>query len=182
MLDLATPQQLDLFNTFAKQWLQATGSELLFLSVDGDILASSNGKIPIGGQDLLKLVSPHSSNYFSYSQHRILAAPLTQGNQTYGYLLALDAKAGDASLLEWGAQNIVARVVDSHALQNMTDELIGAWDQLSRYRESGLDLGFDGCPAIDLNRDSKGGGYGRRLYHVASHRRPGLRYLSLNPG
>jgi sigma-B regulation protein RsbU (phosphoserine phosphatase) len=130
MLDLATPQQLDLFNTFAKQWLQATGSELLFLSTDGDILASSNGKIPIGGQDLLKLVSPHTSNYFTYSQHRILAAPLTQGNQTYGYLLALDAKAGDASLLEWGAQNIVARVVDSHALQNMTDELIGAWDQL----------------------------------------------------
>ena len=130
MLDLATPQQLDLLNNFAKRWREATGSELLLLSMEGEVVISSNGTLALGGPEILKQVSSHEARFFTHSQQNILATPLTQGNQTFGYLVALNAKEHDASLLTWGAENIVARLIDAQALQNMTDELIGAWDQL----------------------------------------------------
>jgi len=130
MLDLTTPQQLDLFNNFAKRWREATGSELLILSLEGEVVTSFNGTITLGGPEILKQLSPHKPSFFTYSQQNILATPLTQDNQTFGYLLALNAEEHNASLLTWGAENIAARLMDDQALQNMTDELIGAWDQL----------------------------------------------------
>jgi len=38
--------------------------------------------------------------------------------------------ARDAALLSWGAETMMTRLVDEEALQDMTDELIGAWNQL----------------------------------------------------
>lgn len=130
MLNLLTSQQLDLFNRFANHWQKATGSELLLLSPEGEVVQSSNGSPPLGGLEIVKQISPHKPSYFSYSQQNILAVPVKQDNQTFGYLLALNAKERDSWLLEWGAKSIAARLVDAQALQDMTDELIGAWDQL----------------------------------------------------
>lgn len=130
MLDVFIPQQLNLFKDFANQWQQATGSKLILLSPTGEVVASANGAYPVVTPEILDQISPQETSFFTYSQKPVLAAPLIQGGQTLGYILALNARAQDASLLKWGAQNIVARLVDNQALQNMTDELIGAWDQL----------------------------------------------------
>ncbi len=130
MFSLTTPQQFNLFNNLAKHWQEVTGSELLLLSTEGEVVTSSNGMPSVGGPEILKQVSPHKLTFLTYSQQNILAAPLAQDNQTLGYLLALGAQERDASLLEWGAETFVARLTDADALQNMTDELIGAWDQL----------------------------------------------------
>lgn len=125
-----TTQHLDLFEDFAKQWHKATGSKLLFISPQGEIIAGANGSIPALKPDLVKKISPRQTGFFTEAQQNILTVPLAQGNQLYGYFVALNAQEHNAPLLNWGVENIAARLEDTHALQNMTDELIGAWDQL----------------------------------------------------
>jgi serine phosphatase RsbU (regulator of sigma subunit)/anti-sigma regulatory factor (Ser/Thr protein kinase) len=130
MLNLTTSQQFDLFNSFAEHWQKVTGSELYLLSSEGEFVTSSNGAPSVGGAEILSHASPSEPTFFTHAQQSILTAPLAQNNQTLGYLLALDATEKDASLLQWGAETFAARLVDTDALHNMTDELIGAWDQL----------------------------------------------------
>jgi serine phosphatase RsbU (regulator of sigma subunit)/anti-sigma regulatory factor (Ser/Thr protein kinase) len=130
MLDLATPQKLNIFNNFIQRWQEIVGSEILLLSFDGEVLAHSNGISPHNWPEILAQASPDQPAFLTHLNQKILIAPLADNHQTLGYLLALDAQEQDASLLAWGAETIVARLTDEMALQDMTDELIGAWDQL----------------------------------------------------
>lgn len=130
MLNLSSTQQLDIFRDFAKQWYKATDSNLLLLSNEGEVLVASNGSVPPVDPDLLQQISARETNFVTRAHQNILSVPLIENDQTYGYLVALNATQHDASMLEWGVDNIIARLVDAQALQNMTDELIGAWDQL----------------------------------------------------
>jgi sigma-B regulation protein RsbU (phosphoserine phosphatase) len=130
MLNLATTQQFDLFNHLAEHWCEITGSGLLLLSIEGEVVMSANGSLAIGGPEIVEQISPREPTFLTYSQQNILTVPLAQGHQILGYLLALDARERDVALLEWWAEIFVARLVDADAMQNMTDELIGAWDQL----------------------------------------------------
>ena len=130
ILDLETSRQFDLFNSFIQRWHGVVGSEILLLSPQGEVLANSNGIPPYNWQRILEQVAPDKSTFLTYADQTILVAPLAHGYQTVGFLLALDVREQDASLLKWGADTILARLTDEVALQDMTDELIGAWDQL----------------------------------------------------
>jgi serine phosphatase RsbU (regulator of sigma subunit)/anti-sigma regulatory factor (Ser/Thr protein kinase) len=131
MFDSIAPQQLDLFNNFARHWQEFTGSELLLLSSTGEILTNTNGKTFAGWQEILKQISrTHKPTFLVYSHQNLLVAPLIHNGQILGYLVAFDAKPRDASLLAWGAETIITQLIDAQALQSMTDELIGAWEQL----------------------------------------------------
>lgn len=130
MLNLIAPQKLGLFADFAQRWRETVGGELLLCSVDGEVLVHSNGTSLTNCQEILRQVSPYKPTFLAYPHQTILAVPLAHHNQPLGYLLALNAQQEDASLLAWGAETLVARLIDQEALQGMTDELIGAWDQL----------------------------------------------------
>lgn len=130
MLNLAIPQHLDLLNNFVRRWQGLIGSKLLLLSLDGEIITSSNNIPPTNWSEILELVPTHQSTFLTYSHQNIFVVPLSHDAQKFGYLLALNPNENDTSLLVWAAETIVARLVDAQALQDMTDELIGAWDQL----------------------------------------------------
>ncbi|MBI1877080.1 MAG: SpoIIE family protein phosphatase [Chloroflexi bacterium] len=130
MSNLALAQKLDLFNDFAQYWREIVGRDLLVLSHEGEVLTYTNGARRGNWNDLLNRLSPDKPTFLIYSNQRLLTVPLFDGQQPLGYLLVFDAQEQDELLLAWGAKTIVARLVGEEALQGMTDELIGAWDQL----------------------------------------------------
>ncbi len=130
MFILTTAQQFSLFHNFADLWQKVTGSELMLISEKGEVVVSSNGTLNVGSTEFVKRLSPHKSTTLAHLQQNIISTPLIKDNQLLGYFLALDATEKDVSLLEWGAETFTARIMDADALQSMTDELIGAWDQL----------------------------------------------------
>jgi sigma-B regulation protein RsbU (phosphoserine phosphatase) len=95
------------------------------------VLTHTNGAHWGNWRHLLNRLSSDKPTFLTYSNQRLLTVPLSDGQQQpLGYLLVFDAQDQDASLLAWGAKTMVARLVGEEALQGMTDELIGAWDQL----------------------------------------------------
>jgi len=131
MVDLTTPQRLNLFDSFIQRWQGIIGSEILFLSPGGEVLARSNGLPPHNWREIIDQASPNESTFLTHANRDMLIAPLVTGHQqTMGYLLALDAQEQIIPLLNWGAETLAERLTDDMALQDMTDELIGAWDQL----------------------------------------------------
>ncbi len=134
MLNLKATSQLRLFNDFADRWQKIAGCELVFLSSEGQILSNLNGKVilPLDGADIIKQISTDKATYFRYANEAdLLAVPLLQGNETIGYLLAINAREQDTFLLTWWAEVIAARLGDTESLQGMMDELISAWNQLA---------------------------------------------------
>ncbi len=79
---------------------------------------------------MLRRVSPVEATFLSDLPQPILFVPLLQSQQPLGYLLALDARPEDEPLLHWMAETVQSHLDDAEALQGMTDELIGAWNQL----------------------------------------------------
>lgn len=131
MADLNSSQTTVLFEKFAKHWQETLGGQLILLSPDGEILAKNvNGRPPLNYTDLLAQISPHQPTFLTQARQTLLAAPLFRDNRTLGYLLATDVKEQDVALLTWSADTIMDYLVDEEALQDMTDELIGAWNQL----------------------------------------------------
>jgi serine phosphatase RsbU (regulator of sigma subunit)/anti-sigma regulatory factor (Ser/Thr protein kinase) len=130
MLKAISLQKLNLFRNFTQRWQEIIGSELLVLSLEGEILTQSNGAPPANWEEIVKQLSPYNPTFLTYSNQTVLSVPLFDGHQLLGYLMALNAREQDVSLLNWGAETIVAHLIDEEALQGMTDELIGAWEQL----------------------------------------------------
>lgn len=122
--------KLNLLNEFVQHWREIVGTDFLVLSPEGELLTHTNGSRQISGPDLVQQVSPDQPTLLADTNQKILVIPLLDGQHRIGYLLAFDAQETDASLLSWGAKTIVARLMNEEALQGMTDELIGAWDQL----------------------------------------------------
>lgn len=126
-----TVARLNLFNEFAQHWRETVGGDLLVLSLEGDLLTSyHNGAHQTNWRELVQRVSPDKPTFLTDSNKTIITVPLADGQRVLGYLLAYDIQEADIPMLTWGAKTIVARLVDDEALQGMTDELIGAWDQL----------------------------------------------------
>jgi serine phosphatase RsbU (regulator of sigma subunit)/anti-sigma regulatory factor (Ser/Thr protein kinase) len=130
VFNLITPQYLNLIQNFAKHWQEITGSELLLLSSEGEVMTHPNGKPFSGWRQIINQISAHKPTFLVYSQQGILATPLNYNGHTLGYLVARDARPRDASLLAWGAETLGSQLADAQALQHMTDELIAAWEQL----------------------------------------------------
>jgi serine phosphatase RsbU (regulator of sigma subunit)/anti-sigma regulatory factor (Ser/Thr protein kinase) len=130
MPNLISTQKLHLFNGFAQHWREIVGSDLLVLSLEGEVLTNTNGALQANWREIVKQISSDKPTFLNYANQMMLTVPLFYEQQPLGYLLALDAKEQDGLLLAWGAETIIARLVDEEALQGMTDELIGAWDQL----------------------------------------------------
>lgn len=121
---------LNLFHKFAKHWQEITSSDLWLLSSEGEVIATINGKPLTNWQQILNRITSHKPTVLVHAYQNILAAPLNHEDQTFGYLVARNANPQDAALLAWGAETIVSHFLDAQALQNMTDELIAAWEQL----------------------------------------------------
>lgn len=131
MLSSAIRQQPDLFENVAKHWQAVTGSSLFLLSPSGELLNSLNGTAaPVDWQPALADTASHTATALSVSDYTLLTAPLLQDDTLLGYLLAADAGPEQLELLNWVTESLLARLVDFQAMQSMTDELIGAWDQL----------------------------------------------------
>ncbi|GEM_PF-1239030 len=134
MLNLKASPQIKLFNSFANHWQKIAGSDLAFLSLEGQILANLNGNSVSGlnGSEIVKQISSQKTTYLKHNnQANLLTTPLFEGSQTIGYLLVVNANEQDASLLAWLGEVITARLTDTQTLQGMMDELINAWNQLA---------------------------------------------------
>jgi hypothetical protein len=121
VFNLITPQYLNLIQNFAKHWQEITGSELLLLSSEGEVMTHPNGKPFSGWRQIINQISAHKPTFLVYSQQGILATPLNYNGHTLGYLVARDARPRDASLLAWGAETLGSQLADAQALQHMTD-------------------------------------------------------------
>lgn len=130
MVNIRTSQKLGLFKSFAEHWYATLGSPLLLLFPEGKILANPNGAPNFNWRTVLEQASSNKITFIKQSGQRILIAPLAEDDQTWAYLLALDAHEKDAPLLTWGAEAIMSHMAEEKALQDMTDELIAAWNQL----------------------------------------------------
>ncbi len=125
-----TSTKLNLLNEFVQQWREIAGSDLFVLSRAGELLAHTNGAHPIPWAEIFSQFSSQSPTFVTHLNQKLLAVPLFDGHLSFGYLLVLNPAEKDVALLNWGANMLAARFLDEEALQGMTDELIGAWDQL----------------------------------------------------
>ena len=128
--NLSTLQELKLFNDFIQHWRDIVGGEALVVSSTGEIVANSNGLPAVDWEKILEQASPDQPSVLNLANQTLLTAPFGLGREISGYLLALDATEQEVSLLGWLAETIGDRLDDEIALAGMTDELIGAWDQL----------------------------------------------------
>lgn len=119
-----------MFDGFVQRWRKIMGSNLFILSLEGEVMAQSNEAKPPNWSEIVSQISPYKPTFLLFADQTILTVPLFDGHHSRGYLLALNAKEQDESLLCWGAETLTARMLEAEALQGMTDELIGAWEQL----------------------------------------------------
>jgi serine phosphatase RsbU (regulator of sigma subunit)/anti-sigma regulatory factor (Ser/Thr protein kinase) len=130
MSTLFSPQKLTLFHNFVDRWRQIVGGELVLISLEGEVLTPTNGTVVAHWDEILRQLSPYKPVCLPFPDQTVLTVPLSDGHQSLGYLLALNGQEKDLPLLSWGAEIVEARLVDEDALRGMTDELIGAWEQL----------------------------------------------------
>lgn len=128
--NLSVLQKLNLFDDFVQRWQETTGGNVFVLAVDGQPVINSTPSPALDWQIIIKQASAYKPSVLTFSTQTILVAPLILEQQTIGYLLALNARQQDAPLLIWLADMMTERLLDEIALMGMTDELIGAWDQL----------------------------------------------------
>lgn len=127
-----TPQ-LKLFEYFASHWQAITGSNLLWLSPTGQLVAdfASDSASLIDGPKVVNQSSRQETTIINYGQQLdLFIAPLTVDDQLVGYLVAINAQPDEIALLNWVAETMTARLDNEIVLQEMTDELIEAWNQL----------------------------------------------------
>lgn len=123
-------QKIELFDKFVQHWQQAVGGDVIVVSTEGNVVANSNGVFPTDVHRILEQASPYQPGVINYLDQTLLAAPINLGRENLGYVLALNGREQDVSLLAWLAETIGKSLEDAVALRDMTDELIGAWDQL----------------------------------------------------
>jgi serine phosphatase RsbU (regulator of sigma subunit)/anti-sigma regulatory factor (Ser/Thr protein kinase) len=134
MLKATIRQQPDIFNEIATRWHSITGGKLLLLSPAGAVIAQLNGNSKKGMPQLLQAIDlttvENTTKLIWHNQQQFLAVSLVQNLEIVGYLIAPNGETQQIPLLNWAAEIFLSRLVDLYALQSMTDELIGAWEQL----------------------------------------------------
>lgn len=129
---MLSSEQFNIFQNFVKYWQKVTNSRLWLVSLQGIIVTGPNGQQPPAGwESLLASVGPQYPTLLNTApRSRLLAIALGQGDQLRGYLIADEATEKEALLLTFGAQALAASLSYAQALDDMTDELIAAWNQL----------------------------------------------------
>ncbi|MDM8531447.1 SpoIIE family protein phosphatase [Anaerolineales bacterium HSG25] len=145
--------QLNIFNQLAKHWQVILGKTLLLLSPTGQILSDSQPdyRSIIEKPEFFEQLSIKETVFIEYHDNNtLLATPINQGGSNLGYLVALDSLISDESSLIWVAEMLSARLTDAELLQDMTDELIVAWNQLELIYQvtQGLTLTSELLPAL----------------------------------
>ncbi|MFQ5613945.1 MAG: SpoIIE family protein phosphatase [Anaerolineae bacterium] len=130
MIDDILEKHPYLFEGLAEKWHETTGGELLLVSAQGKVLKTSNSQnlanlpatLPVSQTGRLEVASP--------ADGPAIYTPLIYQGGLAGFLLALNTDSRHTSLLDWVAEVLSQQSDHTRALQDMTDELIEAWDQL----------------------------------------------------
>ena len=130
MLESTIRQQTDLFQSVAQHWQAVTGSNLLLLATSGIPLTGTSNFPSVDWQNATSNTMSNSPAVISADGVALLCAPVNVDGACLGYLLANESTASHLPLLQWAAHSLAARVADHLAMHGMTDELIGAWEQL----------------------------------------------------
>lgn len=130
MSNSVSSQNLNIFDDFVQRWREIIGNDLFMLSLEGEVIAQSNRAAPSDWPEIISQISPYKPTFLVSAGQNIMTVPLFDGHHSRGYLLVLNAKEQDLPLLAWGAETLTGRMLEAEALQGMTDELIGAWEQL----------------------------------------------------
>jgi len=131
MSQIFTQQHLNQFSELIQHWQKSLNSTLTVISFDGHKLVGDNHHSGYNWTDIVELASgTDGETPFYYKDTPIFAVPLANDEQALGYLVALNANDQEGPLLHWIADNITTHLTDAVALENMADELIGAWNQL----------------------------------------------------
>jgi serine phosphatase RsbU (regulator of sigma subunit)/anti-sigma regulatory factor (Ser/Thr protein kinase) len=124
----------DVFERLTDHWRQVTGGQLLAVDETGEWVAGSrpfshinNGVLPKDWQDWLAQESANHSSIMYEGQPVQMGALNLQGTPI-GYLVAVGEAPSE--LFRWSKETMEALIAAEQSLQGMTDELIGAWDQL----------------------------------------------------
>ncbi len=129
MLESVIRQHPELFNNVAKHWHMITGAPLLLFNVEG-LPVANPARVDVSPLEPV-ITSQISGNGPAFLPHPpALIAPIVYKNQTEGYLFSPNVTEHYKSLLRWVVDDVLERVIDFYTMQSMTDELIGAWDQL----------------------------------------------------
>ena len=144
--------QLNLFSQFAKHWQTVLGKTLLLLSPTGQILSDPqlNDSLMIEKDEFFGQFSSKKTVLVEYRDNTLLAAPFYHAEVHLGYFVSLDSTVSDEPLLIWVAEMMKVRLTDTELLQDMTDELIIAWNQLELIYQitQGLTLTSELLPAL----------------------------------
>lgn len=115
-----------MFTALATQWHETGGGKLQLLSPDGTVLMGQNGI----GNDTPPNVRRLPSGELTTDDDSVLLAPCLVQGDVVAYIYATTGEEVFSPLLKWAAARFGADLENEIALQNMTDELIAAWNQL----------------------------------------------------
>lgn len=134
MLRVILQQKPEIFERLINQWRQVTDSQLLAMDEAGEWVAGT-GPFIHSCDGVLPDEWPERHNQANASQvpitfegQPVQIVPLDIQGTRMGYLAAVGEVSPD--LLRYSAEMLETLVAAEEALQGMTDELIGAWDQL----------------------------------------------------
>lgn len=125
------------FETFANHY---PPGKLALLSAEGKLLSPVD--LAADWEPLFESLPVEKPLFKTGTNHTAALVPLRQKHDTLGYLAALEIRREDMPLLRWGAQIIISQLENEEALQDMTDELIGAWNQLGLIYRVNQNLSF----------------------------------------
>ncbi|RME74243.1 MAG: GAF domain-containing protein [Chloroflexi bacterium] len=130
MVNLKNLSTQKLFDILADRWQKTVGSRLVLVSRQG-VPLTANGDLPgIDWPAVVARADTQTPAYFPHPQNSIAVAPLLEAGHPVAYVAAVNAGEQETPLLEWAAETLMDRLLEGEALQNMTDELISAWNQL----------------------------------------------------
>jgi serine phosphatase RsbU (regulator of sigma subunit)/anti-sigma regulatory factor (Ser/Thr protein kinase) len=134
MLQAILQRKPEIFERLADHWRQVTGGQLLVIDEAGGWVTEArtfaypgNGVLSENWREWLTRAKA-SQQPVTFEGKPVQITALNVQDVPVGYLMAI----GEASfeMLRWSAETLEALIAAEQALQGMTDELIGAWDQL----------------------------------------------------
>jgi len=128
MPNLMSPTK-KLLNNLAESWL---GFHLTLLSPEGQLLFNLNASQPpiLDGTTVVKQASNDSPTVLTYHNSPLFITPILQDHTLHSYMVVTGLSEQDYPKIEWIAEILTTHLTDQNILQDMTDELIGTWNQL----------------------------------------------------
>ncbi|MFQ5575457.1 MAG: SpoIIE family protein phosphatase [Anaerolineae bacterium] len=126
-IQTAIKEKPHLFDDMAGQWRHVTGGVLILLSPRGEVIKGRNGAPgPVNA-----LIQVSDSGELQVAPHaRAIITPLVVQGEVQGHLLSENSTPDQLPALAWAAETFLGNLDNEQTFQDMTDELIAAWDQL----------------------------------------------------